>query len=158
METVVDRPASKKRAAILLKAAMQALDSAGGSLPLSEIKREVEKRVQLTEHDRTVYEKSGSVRWETVLHFYSIDCVKAGFIRKSKGRWWLTPEGKAVLPLPPGEIMERANRAYRQWKAQQAVVVEELAEGSEGRATGELKAAERAFVFETAEAQAKEEI
>jgi restriction system protein len=80
------KPTSKKRAAVFIKAAFEALDAAGGSLPLRDVKREVAQRVTLTEHDRQVYEKTGYVRWESVLHFYSIDCVKAGFIRKHGGR------------------------------------------------------------------------
>ncbi|MGH6830140.1 MAG: winged helix-turn-helix domain-containing protein, partial [Methylocella sp.] len=76
---------SKKRAAVFIKAAFEALDAAGGSMPLRDVKREVARRVTLSEHDRQVYEKTGYVRWESVLHIYSRDCVKAGFIRKHGG-------------------------------------------------------------------------
>lgn len=56
------KPTSRKRAAVFIKAALQALDASGGSLPLREIKREVAQRVELTDHDREVYEKTGYVR------------------------------------------------------------------------------------------------
>jgi hypothetical protein len=36
---------SKERAAVFLKAAFDALHDAGGSLPLREVKKEVEKRL-----------------------------------------------------------------------------------------------------------------
>ena len=42
------KPASKGRAGVLLKAAFEALDEAGGSLPLREVQKEVEKRVTPT--------------------------------------------------------------------------------------------------------------
>lgn len=86
---VKPKPTSKARAAVFIKAAMEAMDEAGGSLPLRDVKKAVAQRVKLDEHDLARYEKTGYVRWESVLHFYSIDCVKAGFIRKNRGRWHL---------------------------------------------------------------------
>ena len=84
--TEAPKPTSKARASVFIKAAMEALDAAGGSLPLREVKKAVAERVILDAHDLAQYESSGHVRWESVLHFYSIDAVKAGFIRKSDGR------------------------------------------------------------------------
>lgn len=40
----------------------------------------VEKRVVLTEWAKERYEKSGYIRWESILHFYSIDFVKAVYL------------------------------------------------------------------------------
>jgi len=150
---------SKDRAAVLIKAALEALREAGGSLPLRDIKAEVAKRVTLTPHDLSIYEKTGYVRWETILHFYSIDCVKAGFIRKSAGQWHLTPEGEQVLPLPGSEIMDKAGRAYRQWKAAQGDVAPVPAKPEGPDTSGEtLPHATRSFVFEKAEGEARAEI
>ena len=98
---------------------MEAMDEAGGSLPLRDVVKAVAQRVKLDEHDLARYEKTGYVRWESVLHFYSIDCVKAGFIRKNNGRWHLTPEGKEALHLPARELIDEAMRRYRVWKAAQ---------------------------------------
>src|SRR4051794_20559818 len=105
------KPKSKERAAVFIKAAMEALDHLGGSLPLREVKAEVKKRVPLTSHDLSVYEKTGHVHWESILHFYSISCVKAGFIKKHGGRWHLTPEGREVMSLPSHEILDCAVKA-----------------------------------------------
>jgi len=157
--TTEKRATSKERAAVFLKAAFDALHDAGGSLPLREVKREVEQRVELTPRDREIYEKTGYVRWESVLHFYSIDCVKAGFIRKQGGRWHLTPEGEAARRLPAAELLDQAVRAYRKWKANEggkatpgvtdspAAVAEEIADK-----------AGRSFIFERAEGDARSEI
>lgn len=155
------KPTSKKRAAVFIKAAFEALDAAGGSLPLRDVKREVAQRVVLDEHDRQLYEKTGYVRWESVLHFYSIDCVKAGFIRKHGGRWHLTPEGRAVMSLPADQILDKAVRAYREWKAAQPIAIKDepkalapIAEATEQ----EVEKSGRAFVLESAEGQALAEI
>ena len=147
-------PTSKERAAVLLKAAMTAIQEAGGELPLQDVLKEVEKRIELTEHDRAVYEKSGYVRWQSVLHFYSIDCVKAGFLKKSRGRWYLTPEGQAVLHLTADAILDRASKAYKAWNAERKKAVEN------GTVEDEIEdeAAERSFVFAEVEAKALQEI
>lgn len=148
-----EKPTSKKRAAVFLKAAFQALDEAGGSLPLREVRSEVEKRVELSADDRATYEKTGYIRWQSVLHFYSIDCVKAGFLKKSNGRWFLTPEGRAVRDKPADEILALAMAGYRVWKAKQLVSAE-----PNGHDADAPVAAERSFAFETAQAQARQEI
>jgi restriction system protein len=153
-----NKPKSKDRAAIFIKAAMEALDQAGGSLPLREIKTEVANRIPLTSHDLNVYEKTGYVRWESILHFYSIDCVKAGFIKKHGGRWHLTPEGREVMSLPPREILDRALKAYRQWKAAKPMEAQPLSSISEVITEPIVEQAKRSFVFEQAEAAARSEI
>lgn len=151
---------SRERAAVFIKAAMEALKEAGGSLALREVKSEVAKRVALTPHDMTPYEKTGYVRWESVLHFYSIDCVKAGFIKKAAGRWHLTPEGEEVVSLPGPEILDRAIRAYRAWKAAQANgdLPATIKPAPPEATVEDVVAAERSFVFERAEADARAEI
>lgn len=114
-----EKPTSRERGALYLEAAMKALKDAGGELPLKEIQAEVAKRVHLRPIDLETYEKSGYTRWTSVLHFYSIDYVKAGFLRKTRGRWILTPEGEKVLSKPSSQVMDLAKEAYKQWKASQ---------------------------------------
>jgi restriction system protein len=77
---------------------------------------DVEKRVTLDEWAKAVYEKSGYVRWQSILHFYSIDCIKAGYLVKKKGVWYLTPEGENALQLGEVGLLHAATAAYRKWK------------------------------------------
>lgn len=154
------KPTSKARASVLIKAAMEALNEAGGSLPLRDVKKAVALKVTLDEHDLARYEKTGYIRWESVLHFYSIDAVKAGFIRKSGGRWHLTDEGREALRLPANELLDEAVRRYRVWKAERptdpaSTKPAELPVVDEEEA---VIATERAFVLETAESEARGEI
>lgn len=157
--TEAPKPTSKARASVFIKAAMEALDAAGGSLPLREVKKAVAERVILDAHDLAQYESSGHVRGESVLHFYSIDAVKAGFIRKSEGRWHLTEEGREALKLPATELLDEAVKRYRAWKADQpsaaALPVPEPTEAQEAATAAEI---ERTFVLETAESDAWAEI
>jgi restriction system protein len=152
------KPKSKERAAVFIKAAMEALDQAGGSLALREVKAEVAKRIPLTPHELSIYEKTGYVRWESNLHFYSIGCAKAGYIKKHGGRWHLTPEGRAMMTLEGRDILDRADKAYRQWKATQSIGTQPVAAVVETALEPTVEQAERSFVFEQAEAAARTEI
>lgn len=157
-DAAVAKATSKARAAIFLKAAFDALHDAGGSLPLKEIKREVEKRVELTEKDRGVYEKTGYVRWESILHFYSIDCAKAGFIRKGGGMWHLTPDGDVARQRPATELLDQAMQGYRKWKASSVVKLPAGTPGVAMIAEDAVMDTARSFIFERAEGDARSEI
>ncbi len=156
--TVEKKVTSKERAAIFLKAAFEALHVAGGSLPLKEVKQEVEKRVTMTSHDRETYEKTGYVRWESILHFYSIDCVKAGLIRKQGGLWHLTPEGEIARQLSAKELLDQASRGYRKWKSNENTKIPLGLNDSVAVTTEIAESVERSFVFERAEGDARSEI
>jgi restriction system protein len=99
-------------------AALEILKERGGQLPGREVIAEVEKRVTLDEWARATYEKSGYVRWQSILHFFSIDCIKAGYLIKNKGVWYITPEGESALKLGETGLLEAATAAYRKWKNQ----------------------------------------
>lgn len=97
-------------------AALQILKENGGQLPGKTVQNEVEKRVTLDEWAQATYEKTGYVRWQSMLHFFSIDCIKAGYLIKKKGVWYLTPEGDKALKLGKNGLFDSARVAYRKWK------------------------------------------
>ncbi len=107
---------SRQLAAKVIFASLQILKEKGGEAPGREVVAEVEKRVQLDEWAKEVYEKSGYIRWQSILHFFSIDCIKAGFLVKKKGMWYLTPEGEKALKLGDVGLLKAAQAAYRKWK------------------------------------------
>jgi restriction system protein len=109
---------SRQLAARVVFAALEILKERGGQLPGREVIAEVEKRVTLDEWARATYEKSGYVRWQSILHFFSIDCIKAGYLIKNKGVWYITPEGESALKLGETGLLEAATAAYRKWKNQ----------------------------------------
>jgi restriction system protein len=49
-------------------------------------------------------------------HFYSIDCMKAGYLVKKRGVWYLTPEGENALQLGEVGLLNAATAAYRKWR------------------------------------------
>lgn len=107
---------SRALAAKVIFAALQILKEKGGQAPGRDVILEIEKRVPLDAWATATYEKSGYVRWQSILHFFSIDCIKAGYLIKKKGVWYLTPEGDSALKLGEVGLLEAATAAYRQWK------------------------------------------
>lgn len=109
---------SRELASKVIFEAMNVLVESGGELRLREIIEKVENRIELDEWAREVYEKTGYVRWHSMLHFFSIDCVKAGFLVKKRGVWFITPEGKDALALGPVGLLNQATKSYRDWNKQ----------------------------------------
>ena len=67
-------------AARLVFAALKILKENGGEMRGKQVLEEVEKRVPLGEWEKARYEKTGYIRWRSVLHFFTIDLIKAGFL------------------------------------------------------------------------------
>lgn len=108
---------SKSSAVKTMFATFKILKEAGGQLSGKEVIERVKNAVELTDWEKQVYEKTGYIRWESILHFYSIDCIKAGFLRKNKGIWYLTEEGEKAIELGPVKLLETASQLYRTWAA-----------------------------------------
>lgn len=96
--------------------ALLVLKEHGGSLQSKEVMRVLSERLRLNEYELARYEKSGYVRWESMLHFYSIGLKKAGWLRKQKGYWVITPEGEEAAKLLPLDLYNKANIAYAEWR------------------------------------------
>lgn len=129
-------PPSQTLAVKTVYTAMKILQERGGEAPGKEVVTELENRLSFNDWEKGVYEKTGNIRWQSILHFFSIDCVKAGFLIKKKGVWYLTPEGEEALKLGDIEFMQKANDAYVEWskknkKTTKEDTTEELTEESQ---------------------------
>lgn len=110
------RKTSLERLGEMMKAVLITLKEVGGEARLKQLLEQAESKLNLTDYEKANLEKSGYVRWHTYVHFYSIDCVKAGYIQKNNGIWYLTPQGEEALKLSPAEFMRSAQQKYRAWK------------------------------------------
>ena len=111
---------SKRTAIKTIYEAFKILKEAGGKLSGREIIKRISETVSFTSEEKEILQKTGNVRWQSIFHFYSIDSIKAGFIRKDNGIWLLTPEGDAALKkYNPEELLEVTNQAYKKWHAKQ---------------------------------------
>lgn len=87
----------------------------------------------MTPYEADSYE-SGGRRFEKIVRFATVDCVKAGRLIKDKGIWSVTDEGRdAYEMLPDGEAFyRRACKLYAEWEAAQSnVEVSATVTGSE---------------------------
>lgn len=110
---------SRKLAAKVLFGAFKVLKENGGSMRGFEVIDKIRNTIQFDEWETHRYEKTGYIRWESILHFFTIDAIKAGFMLKSKGLWTLTPEGEDAMKLGPEGMLQAANKAFRDWKDKQ---------------------------------------
>ena len=106
---------SKQTAAKTMFEALNILKASGGSLPGKEVVAKMRQNLTFTEWELENYEKTGNVRWESIFYFYTIDLMKAGYLRKNKRIWFITEEGEKALKKGPIELMYAASEAYRQW-------------------------------------------
>lgn len=107
-------------AADLLHAALQVLSENGGSLASRDVVEKAGLIANPTGDECRIYE-TGNIRWKALLHLQSIGLVKAGFIQKRKGNWYLTEEGEQALELPPTQLWQTMQSRYRDWKSGQPV-------------------------------------
>lgn len=110
-------------------AAFQILKENGNELPGRDVIEGVAKRVELDEWAKERLEKTGNIRWRSILHFYTIDCSKAGFLTKRSGTWYLTPEGEEAMSLGEQGLLDEAVHRYRKWRKEKNKEIEGLDEG-----------------------------
>jgi len=105
---------TKELASIVLFAALQIVQERNGESP-KHILIEIENRVQLNDWAKATYEKSGYVRWRSILQFYSIYCIKAGYLIKNNGVWYITTEGESALLLGEVGLLKSVVESYNKW-------------------------------------------
>ena len=96
-------------------AALTILKKNGGSMPIRVLMREIENTVDLTDWEKETLENTGNIRWQSNMHFTSVDYVRAGFLIKKKGTWTITPEGEEALKLGPEKLRDLAWERYNAW-------------------------------------------
>lgn len=81
---------------------------------------ELANRVTLTPYEAGNY-PAGGRRFEKILRFATIDCVKAGWLQKEKGRWSITEEGRQAYSAHPDpeRFYREAVALYQTWKKNQ---------------------------------------
>jgi restriction system protein len=114
---------------------------------------ELRASVELTEYEQGEY-SSGSPRFEKIVRFATVDCVKAGWLIKDKGIWSVTDSGKKAYQelKSPEEFYRTAQRLYRQWKKSNKIAKETTVEEEA------LESSSAIITFEEAEEQAWNEI
>jgi len=146
---------TRRRTGELIRKLFEILISHPEGLQAREALDQLRAQAQLTDYEKGNYESGGS-RFDQIVRFATVDCVKAGWLQKHKGRWSVTEEGKAAYAAypDPETFYRRAIKLYREWKSSQP----------EGEPRGEDEAADAisgkaaSVTFEQAEEQAWKEI
>ena len=114
----MEKSKTRKSSEKIIYATFKILKDNGGELRRKEVMEKIRESVEFDEYEKGVYEKTGYIRWESILQFYTIDCVKAGFLRKNKSLWTLTNEGEEALNLGPEELLSTISKKYKKWHAE----------------------------------------
>lgn len=107
---------SRQLAAKVTFCALQILVEKGGEAAGRDVISEIESRLTFDAWAKEVYEKSGYTRWKSILHFFTIDLIKSGFLVKNKGVWYVTTEGEAALKLGEVGMLDKATEGYYKWR------------------------------------------
>ena len=107
---------SRQLAAKVTFCALQILVEKGGEAAGRDVISEIESRLTFDTWAKEVYEKSGYTRWKSILHFFTIDLIKSGFLVKNKGVWYVTTEGEAALKLGEVGMLDKATEGYYKWR------------------------------------------
>lgn len=111
---------TRKRTGEFLRELFKILMAAPDGMRASEALQVLASRFTLTPYEADNYE-SGSRRFEKIVRFATVDCVKAGWLVKDKGIWSITDVGRAAHAelTDPEAFYKRACKLYAEWKAAQ---------------------------------------
>lgn len=147
-----------ERTGTLLRKLLEILQGEGEGLPARIALERLASSVALTEHESGLY-ADGTRRFEKIVRFQTIDCVKAGWLIKNKGNWTISDAGRKALSdfKDPAAFHKEAARLYWEWKqgqvasSQATLSIDEVASASETQNSASI-------TYEEAEEQAWSEI
>lgn len=117
----------KRSGELISKVAEILYDKPGGMRPI-DIFIEIKDSMQLTEYELGFYPSSpDSPRFTYIIRFASIDMVKAGWLIKDQGIWFLTEAGKSAKNAfpDPEQFFKEAKRLFRVWAGNRVQNIEE---------------------------------
>ena len=111
---------TRRRTGEFLRELFSILIAAPEGMRASDALQALASRFTLTPYEADNYE-SGARRFEKIVRFATVDCVKAGWLVKDKGIWSITDAGQAAHAelADPEAFYKRACKLYAEWKAAQ---------------------------------------
>ncbi|MEI6093434.1 MAG: winged helix-turn-helix domain-containing protein [bacterium] len=117
----------------LIFTALKILKENGCHMSSKDLMHEIYKVMQLNEWATSVSRSTGRPRWQTILSFRTVPCVKSGYLIKKRGEWKLTKKGEEVLKFGPVELAKRSKEQYAQWAKDNSPLVVEGKRRSTGK-------------------------
>lgn len=111
---------TKARTGVLIRKLFQLLIAQPEGMRASDALTALANAVEMTEYEAGDYE-SGGRRFEKIVRFATVDCVKAGWLVKHKGIWTVTEAGAAACAAiqNPEAFYREAVRRYQKWRKAQ---------------------------------------
>jgi restriction system protein len=112
---------SKATATKTVFTAMNILKNNNNEMPKKDLLTEMERKVTFSDWEKERYEKSGGIRWQTILQWYSMGCVKSGYLIKKSGIWYLTTEGLEAIKMGEEGFFDSIIAGYRKWDKERII-------------------------------------
>jgi restriction system protein len=112
-------------------AAFKILEESGGEMKRRQLVEKVSERVKFTDWEMKVNEGKDYERWKTIFVFALVDCIKAGFLIKNRGAFFLTEEGKDAMKFGEEGLYFASRKGYETWKHNKDAAPEAEAETEE---------------------------
>ena len=111
---------TRKRTGELIRKLFEILMPHVDGLKAAEALARLQATVTLSEYEKGFYE-SGGTRFEKIVRFATVDCVKAGWLIKQKGRWVISQAGRMAFErfADPETFYRQAVKLYNEWRAAQ---------------------------------------
>src|SRR5690348_13030319 len=152
---------TRSRVGELMRGVIKILQDHPDGLPAKDVLQKLVQEVPPSEFEKSDYPKRPGVRrFEKMARFATIGPVKAGWIVKGKGRWFVTEEGKKAFNQIQDPVMfaREASRLYRQWKESQPDTTEQIVDDGPETVGTLAKDADVASTVEEAEENAWSQI
>jgi restriction system protein len=149
---------TRRRTGEFLRTLFELLVPEASGMKAGPLIKQVAQLSKLTEWEKGQY-PSGGQRFEKILRFGSVDCVKAGWLQKTHGVWSVTESGQKAFKQykDPEAFYKEACRLYEVWKQERDAVAGTPPLQS-GEQELEVDAEKVNFTFEEAEEQARDQI
>jgi restriction system protein len=120
---------TRKRTGELLRKLFEILKEHPEGMSAAAALERLASSVQLTDYEAGSY-GSGGRRFEKIVRFATVDCVKAGWLVKDKGTWIVTEAGLEAHRrfTDPEAFQKEAARLYYAWRKGREVSEEEIGE------------------------------
>lgn len=149
---------TRRRTGEFLRLLFQILNDHGDAMPARNALDVLRSKVTLTDYEKGTY-ASGGLRFEKIVRFATVDCVKAGWMRKLNGKWTVTEAGTAAFKQfpDPEDFYREATKLYRAWKNTQLEETDDFESSLDGDADGDGNKV-ASITLEEAEEQAWSEV
>lgn len=101
-----------ERIGAIMKVVLTELKNAGGQASFDYLLKKAKPKLNLSEYEKEHFIQSDYARWQAKVHYYSIDCMNANYIKKMRGNWILTKEGEEALKDKDRDFIRLAKEKY----------------------------------------------